>query len=111
MPYKSERIKLPAELDRRRKLSEADRMEIVRRYNAGGYTMRALAAEYGVSHKTVLLLVNPASKAVSDRYIKEHWKDFQQRGDEWNRTVREHRHYKNELLKKGKISEETNAEA
>ena len=62
MPYKSEKQKLPPELDRRRKLNDAQKDEIKHKYGTGLYSLNGLAKEYNVSKKTVLLIVNPESK-------------------------------------------------
>ncbi len=108
MPYKSEHIKLPQNLDRRRKLSDADKSEILRRYKLGVVSMNALALEFGCSKKLILLIVNPDSKAKNDRRIKEHWRDYVPGKDEHNRIMREHRSYKQMLFKKGLITGEIN---
>lgn len=55
MPYKSEKIKLPKELDRRVKLTDQQREEIKELYGTGCYSLNGLAKQYGVSKKTVLL--------------------------------------------------------
>ena len=106
MPYRSERIRLPEALDRRRRLSDADKAEIERRYKAGGCSLQSLATEYGCSKKSVLLIVNPESKVRNDRRIKEHWRDYVPRKDERNKIAREHRAYKYGLLKQGLLEEE-----
>lgn len=105
MPYKSEHIKLPQSLDRRRKLSDADKSEILRRYKAGGATMNSLALEFGCSKKLVLLIVNPDAKEKNDRRIKEHWRDYVPSKEERNRITREHRAYKHMLFKNGLIND------
>lgn len=46
MPYKSEKIKLPKEYDRRIKLTDEQREEIKEKYATGLYSQRALAREY-----------------------------------------------------------------
>ena len=46
MPYKSEKIKLPKEHDRRIKLTDEQREEIREKYSTGLYSQRALAREY-----------------------------------------------------------------
>lgn len=106
MPYKSEKIKLPPEFDRRRKLSEDQKEEIRHKYKTGSYSMANLAREYGVSKKTVLLIVNPESKRKNDQHIKDHWKNYAPTKEERNASVRNLRSYKNQLYKEGKISEE-----
>ena len=104
MPFRSEKIRLPETLDRRVKLTAVQKAEIRHRYLAGGCTLRSLAAEYGVSHKSILLIVNPDSKARNDRRIKEHWKDYQLSREEHAAVIREHRRYKQDLLLNGEIS-------
>lgn len=106
MPYRSERIRLPEALDRRRRLSYADKAEILRRYKAGGCSLQSLATEYGCSKKSVLLVVNPESKARNDRRIKEHWRDYVPGKDERNKITREHRAYKYGLMVQGLLEEE-----
>ena len=101
MPYKSEKIKLPENLDRRRKLTDGDRQEIRELYATGLWSLNKLAQKYGVSKKLILLTVNPESAAKEKQYRKDHWRDFQRKGEEWNAIQREHRAYKHELYKKG----------
>ena len=106
MPFKSEKIKLPEECDRRRKLTSDQKAEIERKYKTGYHSLRNLAKEYGVSSKTILLIVNPESKKKSDARIKAHWKDYVQPKEERNKTMREHRRYKQDLYLEGKLKEE-----
>lgn len=105
MPYRSERIRLPATLDRRRRLSDADKAEILRRYKAGGCSLQSLATEYGCSKKSVLLIVNPESKARNDKRIKEHWRDYVPGKNERNKIAREHRAYKHGLMVQGLLED------
>lgn len=85
------------------KLTAAQKAEILHRYLAGSCSLRSLAAEYGVSHKTVLLIVNPESKARNDRRIKEHWMDYVESREKHAAVVREHRRYKQNLLNSGQL--------
>lgn len=103
MPYKSEKIKLNGLQDRRRKLEDWQRKEIQDRYATGLCSLQGLADKYGVSKKTILLLVNPESKRKNDERIKEHWRDYQESKADRNKTVREHRRYKQALYKDGKL--------
>lgn len=98
MPYKAEKMKLPPELDRRRKLSDEQKDEIRHKYSTGLYSLNQLAKEYDVCKKTVLLIVSPESKRKSDERIKEHWKDYVPTKEERNATMREHRAYKHKIL-------------
>ena len=98
MPYRVEKIKLPPELDRRRKLSDEQKDEIKHKYGTGFYSLNGLAKEYGVSKKTILLIVNPESKRKNDEWIKDHWRDYLPSKEERNAIVREHRAYKHKVL-------------
>lgn len=106
MPYKSEKIRLPEHLDRRRKLTTEQKDEIKHKYSTGLYSLNGLAKEYSVSKKTVLLIVNPESKRKSDERIKQHWKDYQPTTEDANAIAREHRAYKQKLYLKGELKEE-----
>jgi len=106
MPYKSEKIKLKGLQDRRKKLTEEQREEIRELYSTGCYSLNDLAKMYEVSKKTVLLIVNKDSAEKAKEYRKEHWKEWQRKGEEWNETVRKYRKYKQELYKSGQLKEE-----
>ena len=103
MPFKSEKIKLPEKYDRRRKLTSDQKDEIRQKYESGFGSLQSLANEYGVSKKTILLIVNPKSKEKNDKRIKDHWREYQASKDERNKIVRDHRQYKQELYMSGKI--------
>ena len=100
-PFEKQKLKLPGLLDRRRKLTDADKATILARYKGGATSLNALAREYSVSKKTILLIVNPESKAKNDKHIKDNWKKYQEHGEDLNRTHREHRAYKNSIFKEG----------
>ena len=106
IPYKSEKIKLNESQDRRKKLTEEQREEIKELYSTGLYSLNELAKQYNVSKKTILLIVNKESAERAKEYRKEHWKEWQRKGDEWNETVRKYRAYKQELYLKGELKEE-----
>ena len=109
MPYKSEKIKLSETQDRRRKLTGEQKVEIKELYETGFHSLNSLAKQFGVSKKSILLIVNPESAAKAKQYRKENWREFQRKGEEWNATQREHRQYKHKLYKEGKLSNsETN---
>lgn len=108
MPYKSEKIKLKGLQDRRKRLTEEQREEIKELYATGCYSLNGLAKAFGVSKKTILLIVNKDSAEKAKEYRKEHWREWQRTGEEWNEVVRKHRKYKHELYKEGKLKEEEN---
>lgn len=101
MPFKSENIALPEEYDRRRKLTSRDKVEIVNRYNNGGCSYSSLAMEYGVSKRTINLIVNSDSMEKVKKRIKEHWRDYIPTKEKRNEISREHRRYKEDLRLKG----------
>ena len=106
MPYKSEKIKLKGLQDRRKRLTDEQREEIKNLYGTGCYSLNGLAKRFEVSKKTILLIVNSDSAEKAKQYRKEHWREWQRTGDEWNKIVREHRKYKQELYKEGKLKDE-----
>lgn len=104
MPEKVDKMKLSQEQDRRRKLTDDQKEEIRKLYATGMYSLNSLAREYNVSKKTILLIVNPDSKAKEDARIKAHWRDYYDR-EEHNQAVKNLRNYKKDLLKKGELKE------
>lgn len=106
MPYKSEKIKLKGLQDRRRRLTDEQRKQIKELYQTGNFSLNNLAKQFSVSKKTILLTVNKDSADRERQYRKEHWRDYQKTGEEWNEIVREHRRYKQKLYKEGKLKEE-----
>lgn len=103
MPYKSEKIKLSETQDRRRRLTSEQQEEIRNLYATGLYSWKQLAGMYGCSKSRVGQIVNPERDAKVKARIKEHWRDYQKKGEEWNTTIREHRRYKQQLYLKGKL--------
>lgn len=97
MPYKSEKIKLPPEKDHRRKLTDDQKEQIKSIYAEGGVGARPLAKQFGVSRKTIQLIVNPEIKRKQDERIKKHWKDYRPTKKERAAIMREHRKYKQQL--------------
>lgn len=103
MPYKSEKIKLPETLDRRRKLTDEQKEEIKKIYAEGKCGTRPLAKQFGVSRSTIQIIVNPAIQQRHHDYRAKHWRDYRPTKEEWAETMREHRHYKQELYLKGEL--------
>jgi len=102
MPYRYERlkIKLPRDLDRRIKLSEEDKQAIVQLYKTTGISTRSLAAQYGVSRRSIQFILDP-DKLVRNLEMRD------ARGgsmiyydkDKHNESMKEHRKYKHKVLK------------
>ena len=106
MPYKSEKIRLKESQDRRKKLTEKQREEIRELYGTGCYSLNDLARQYNVSKKTVLLIVNKESAERAKEYRKEHWKEWQRKGEEHAEAIRKTRKYKQELYLKGELTKD-----
>lgn len=106
MPYKSEKIKLQGLQDRRKRLTDEQREKIRELYGTGLYSLNGLAKDFKVSKKTILLIVNRDSAEKAKRYRKEHWKEWQRKGEEHNRAIKNTRQYKNRLYKEGKLKED-----
>lgn len=107
MPYKSEKLKLPPEKDRRRKLTDDQKEEIRRIYATGVCGMRPLAKQFGVSRSTIQFIVNPERAEAVKQRAKKHWRDYRPSKEEWAKTVKEHRHYKHELYVKGELKDDS----
>lgn len=103
MPYKSEKIKLAPNQDRRRKLTDEQKEEIRRIYKTGVCGTRPLAKQFGVSRSTIQVIVNPSIAERHKIRMKEHWRDYRPSNEEWAATIREHRHYKQELYLNGEL--------
>lgn len=112
MPYKSEKIKLAPEQDRRRKLTDEQKREIKRIYESGVCGQRPLAKQFGVSRRTIQFVVDEGKKQRCAEQFKQRRKDgrYKPTKEEWAKTIREHRRYKQELYLKGELNEEKNAE-
>lgn len=106
MPYKSEKIKLSETQDRRRKLTEKQKEEIKAIYATGICGTRPLAKQFGVSRSTIQIIVNPKRAESVKKHIKEYWRDYRPTKEEWAKTMKEHRHYKNQLYLKGELKDE-----
>ncbi len=104
MPYISDDINIKDTMyDRRRKLTAEQKQDIRDIYATGVTSLNKLALEYGVSKKTILLIVNDESKAKSDLYIKQHWAEFKGTKAERAKAIREHRRYKPNYMLKEKL--------
>lgn len=105
MPYKSEKLRLSETQDRRRRLTTEQQEEIRKLYATGLYSWNQLAGMFGCSKSRIGQIVNPERDAKVKARLKEHWRDYQQKGEDWNKTVREHRVYKHKLYVEGKLVE------
>ena len=103
MASKVDCFNLSEEQDRRRRLTTQKKCEIFQKYQTGSYSLRALAREYNVSHKTIAMIVNPKSKAKNDEYTRTHWMYYKRGKEERAETMRKTRAYKKKLFEKGEL--------
>ena len=108
MPYKSEKIKLSKEQDRRIKLTDEQREEIKRKYETGLYSQRKLASEYNVSRRLITFIIDEEKAERAKEQLKERRADgrYKPTKEEWSKTIKEHRRYKQELYLKGELKGE-----
>lgn len=105
MPYKSEKIAINNEqLDRRVKLTKEQKVEISELYETGNYSYRILAEMYNVSKRTIQFIVKPEKLEENKRQFAERQKEGRYYDKEkCNEYAKNHRRYKHELYKQGKI--------
>ena len=56
-----------------------------------------------MSRSTIQVIVNPAIKQRHHDRTAKHWRDYRPTKEEWAETMKEHRHYKQELYLKGEL--------
>lgn len=108
MPYKSEKIKLAKEQDRRIKLNDEQRIEIKNKYATGLYSQRTLAKEYNVSRRLITFILDEEKAKIAAEQLKARKADgrYKPTKEEWAETMKKHRRYKQELYLQGKLKEE-----
>ena len=103
MPYKNATMKIPRELDRRRRVTE-DMAENMRTIYRDGASIRSIALEFSVDRRTVKWHVLPeyreaerekqrAGKTWREKYDRERAREY----------MKEHRRYKRTLEKEGRL--------
>lgn len=105
MPYKSEKIKLSKEQDRRIKLTDEQRAEIKNKYATGFYSQRKLALEYHVSRRLISFVLDEEKARIAAEQFKARRADgrYKPTKEEWAETMREHRRYKQRLYNENKL--------
>lgn len=108
MPYKSEKMKLSKEQDRRIKLNDEQREEIKHKYSTGLYSQRNLAAEYNVSRRLIQFVLDEEKARIAAEQLKERKADgrYKPSKEEWAAVMRDHRRYKQKLYLEGKLAED-----
>ena len=97
-------LHIPKKYDRRIRLTDEDKKDIAEAYSSGGTSYNKLAKEYGVSKRTIYWVVNPDKQKENYelRKAKGGSKQYYDR-DKHTQSMRNHREYKKELLKEGKL--------
>lgn len=107
MPYKSESIIISGtKFDRRIKLTDAQREEIIK-LHFSGWTQRKIAKKFGVDKSTIRFVVNPEAYQAYLQYrkdVKAHKKYYDREKN--TKAVRESRNYKQQLKMENKIKVE-----
>ena len=104
MPYKSEKIKIEGtEYDRRRKLTEEQKNEIIAL--RGEISQRKCAERFGVSKRTIVFLWYPEKQQANKQRRLERggWRQYY-RKEEHRETMKNTRRYKHGLYKEKKAS-------
>lgn len=106
MPRKSEKIVIAGtKYDRRRKLTEDQKeyMRWLREEEKLSYNQ--LATMFGVSKRLAIYVCNPDIQKKQRERFKQYRKEgrYKPSKTEWAETMREHRNYKEQLFKEGKI--------
>ncbi|UDM72783.1 hypothetical protein [Vagococcus fluvialis] len=102
MPRKSDTIAINnPKLDKRVKLTDEDRKNIIFEYEFHKVSQRFLADKYGVSRRTIQFTLDPEKKKRAQEQLRERQKDGRYYDKEKHReSVQKHREYKKELFEK-----------
>jgi hypothetical protein len=107
MPYKFDKVPINnPKLDKRVKLTEDDKKNIVADYETGVISINGLAKKYGVSKRTIQFTLFPERKEKAKQLYKERRKDGRYYDkDKHNEYMKNHREHKKELWNNGLLNE------
>jgi len=105
MPYKHTELKIPKQHDKRIKLTDKDRAEIIDLYAAGIYSQRQLAAIYGVSRRLIVFVIYPERREANyqTRVANGGSKQYYNR-EKHTIAMQTHRKHKQALYLKGELN-------
>ena len=105
MPYKCEKKKIPAQYDRRNKITQEMADNMLAMYQ-DGFAIKAIAREFSVHPRTVKRHVIPGYAAAETEKRKQAkvWLKYYDR-EQRRLYMQNHRHYKRELELAGKLAE------
>ena len=101
MPYKTDKLKLGCPfLDRRCKLIPCQK-EMVHYWYSNGVSINGLSRKFNVNKRLIQFELFPERKVknIKDREIRGGSAIYYKGGKEWSETIKNHRNYKNSLLK------------
>ena len=103
MPFKSEKLPL-GKYDRRVKLNDVQRDEI-KELRKQGLSYAKIAKQYDVSKSLIIMVCNPDIAERKRIASMERHREgrYTPTKEEWAAIMREHRTYKHQLYKEGKI--------
>lgn len=103
MASKWQTLRLSETQDRRVKLTKEVKTEIARKFETGEYSLRGLAREYHVSHKTISLIVDQRAKKKNDEYNRAHWMYYRPDSEKMREAHRKSKEYKKRLYENGEL--------
>lgn len=105
-PYaKAQALKYIGLQDRRRKLTDEQRAEILKIRQETGAGYRTIARQFGVSRSLVRLICDPVAAARVSARMAEHWREYKMTKKEKRERMRAHRARKYDLYKRGQLGE------
>jgi hypothetical protein len=110
-PYaKAQTIKYSQEQDKRRKLTDEQRAEILRLHEEKKATYRGLAKQFGVSRRLITFICDPESARKNKEHIASTWRLYRERrGKKENaRIAREFKNRKYKMYMNGELTEKPN---
>ena len=105
MPYKCEKMKIPAQYDRRNRVTP-EMAETMQAMYKDGVSLHAIAKEFGVHRRTVKrhVIAGYAAAESAKRKQEKPWLKYY--NSEYHREhIKNHRRYKRELELAGKLAE------
>lgn len=106
MPYKFEtdHLKMRQKDDKRIKLTDDDKKEIIKLYATGMFSQRKLATMFNVHRRSIQFVLNPESLKINNEKRKERGKDGRYYDKEKQRKyMREYRQQKKVLCDEAKL--------
>lgn len=112
MPSKLDKVPINnPKLDKRVKLTDEDKDNIVKEYESGGISITSLGKKYGVSKRLIQFTLFPERKEKAKERYSENRKDGRYYDkDKHKEYMKKHREHKKELDNKGLLGSDTEGE-